>query len=99
MEGRADKRHIWEDVAYRDGQFFETHHDLGTLSDDGAYVTHEGGTRRLATLFVYLNTLPRGQGATEFPELAAPRDCRRGGGDDAVYAGCAPPAIVQPEPH
>ena len=91
----ADNGEPFQLVAYKDGQFFETHHDLGTLSDDGGAVAHDGGPRRLATVFVYLNTLPRGQGATEFPALAAPRACRAGRGaadDDAVYAGSAPPS-------
>jgi hypothetical protein len=38
-------------VSYCDGQFFNTHHDAGTLSDDGTSVELVR-PRRLATLFV-----------------------------------------------
>ncbi len=54
-------------VSYTTGQKFETHHDAGTLLDNGEVELVP--PRRLVTLFVYLNTLPEGEGHTEFPEL------------------------------
>lgn len=54
-------------VRYTRGQQFNIHHDGGTLLDDG---TVDALTpRRLVTLFIYLNSLPEGQGCTEFPLL------------------------------
>jgi prolyl 4-hydroxylase len=52
-------------VRYKEGQFFDVHHDAGTLLDDGS--VELVAPRRFATLFLYLNTLPDGQGHTEFP--------------------------------
>ncbi|CAE8676557.1 unnamed protein product, partial [Polarella glacialis] len=54
-------------VAYTGGQEFKEHHDIGTLAADGS--VEAVAPRRLATIFVYLNTLPMGQGHTEFPQL------------------------------
>merc|ERR1719482_1343330 len=54
-------------VAYRDGQYFEEHHDMGTLNDDGSITA--GTPRRLVTFFVYLNSLPQGEGHTELTRL------------------------------
>ena len=54
-------------VAYTAGQQFDTHHDAGTLCEDGSVELVM--PRRLVTLLIYLNTLPDGQGHTEFPEL------------------------------
>ena len=54
-------------VAYKNGQEFKTHHDMGELMEDGT--VQAGEPRRLVTFFVYLNTLPFGQGHTEFPSL------------------------------
>jgi prolyl 4-hydroxylase len=54
-------------VAYKNGQQFKTHHDMGALMPDGT--VNAGEPRRLVTFFVYLNTLPFGQGHTEFPLL------------------------------
>jgi hypothetical protein len=54
-------------VSYTQGQKFETHHDAGTLLDDDNVELVL--PRRLVTIFVYLNTLPDGQGHTEFPKL------------------------------
>jgi len=57
-------------VAYRDGQQFTEHHDAGTLcGDDGMEQVEEVSPFRLVTLFLYLNTLPPGQGETAFPRL------------------------------
>ena len=54
-------------VSYRNGQKFDLHHDAGTMiSESEIEIVHP---RRLATLFVYLNTLPEGEGHTEFPVL------------------------------
>ena len=55
-------------VSYCKGQYFETHHDAGTLSDEADSVEMVRPVR-LVTLFVYLNNLPEGQGHTEFPIL------------------------------
>eukprot|EP00968_Pinguiococcus_pyrenoidosus_P013360 scaffold1220_cov259-Pinguiococcus_pyrenoidosus.AAC.32 len=56
-------------VSYTEGQHFDIHHDAGTWNEETE--TIEGCTRprRIATIFVYLNTLPEGQGHTEFPRL------------------------------
>ena len=54
-------------VSYSQGQYFRLHHDAGTLLDSGEVEPVE--PRRLVTLFVYLNSLPKGQGHTEFPNL------------------------------
>lgn len=54
-------------IAYTQGQKFDIHHDAGTLNDDGTVELVM--PRRLATLLLYLNTLPEGQGHTEFPGL------------------------------
>jgi len=54
-------------VAYTAGQKFDTHHDAGTLADDGSVELVP--PRRLTTLLLYLNTLPLVQGHTEFPDL------------------------------
>ena len=55
-------------VSYLQGQEFKVHHDSGTYnvndnSVDGVL------PRRYVTFFIYLNTLPEGQGHTEFPAL------------------------------
>jgi|TARA_B110000208_G_C11763828_1_gene427876 prolyl 4-hydroxylase len=55
-------------VSYTKGQKFNLHHDAATLNDDGS-CTDVVPPRRIATLFVYLNTLPEGMGHTEFPRL------------------------------
>lgn len=65
-------------VSYTQGQKFETHHDAGTLLDDGS--VEPVAPRRLTTLFLYLNTLPEGQGHTEFPALGISVKPERGCG-------------------
>ena len=55
-------------MSYLQGQEFKVHHDSGTYnvndnSVDGVL------PRRYVTFFIYLNTLPEGQGHTEFPAL------------------------------
>jgi prolyl 4-hydroxylase len=65
-------------VSYTQGQKFETHHDAGTLLDDGT--VEAVPPRRLTTLFLYLNTLPEGQGHTEFPALGLSVKPERGCG-------------------
>ncbi len=55
-------------VSYLQGQEFKVHHDSGTFNEDDNSV--DGVLpRRYVTFFVYLNTLPEGQGHTEFPAL------------------------------
>ena len=55
-------------VRYQPGQYFGEHHDMGTLEDDDTVVAHP--PRRLITLFVYLNEVPKqAGGATAFPKL------------------------------
>ena len=64
-------------VWYTEGQKFDVHHDMGTLSHDGLSVDVVE-PRRLVTLFVYLNDVPEANGGrTEFPYLP---DASRGGG-------------------
>lgn len=63
-------------VSYTDGQYFNLHHDMGTLLDDGS--VEAVAPRRIATLFVYLNTLPDGEGCTAFPELGLNVTPKRG---------------------
>lgn len=65
-------------VSYTQGQKFETHHDAGTLLEDGSVFLVP--PRRLVTLFVYLNTIPEGHGHTEFPELGLSVKPERGCG-------------------
>lgn len=54
-------------VHYTEGQFFDTHHDVGTLMEDGSVEALP--PLRVATFFVYLNSLPEGCGCTTFPAL------------------------------
>lgn len=58
-------------VRYTMGQFFGVHHDLGNLAEDGSVETPPRQfycKRRLATVFLYLNDLPKGHGGcTYFP--------------------------------
>ena len=49
---------------------------MGTLLDDGS--VEAVAPRRIATLFVYLNTLPDGEGCTAFPELGLNVTPKRG---------------------
>ena len=63
-------------VSYTNGQQFTTHHDAGTLLDDGGVELVL--PRRLVTFFVYLNSLPTNQGHTEFPELGLSVQPERG---------------------
>lgn len=55
-------------VGYRHMESFDVHHDMGTLNTETGEV-EAVSPRRLITFFVYLNTLPRGQGHTVFPLL------------------------------
>jgi hypothetical protein len=55
-------------VGYRHNDFFDVHHDMGTYNKDTGAV-EAVSPRRLVTFFVYLNSLPRGQGHTVFPKL------------------------------
>ena len=71
-------------VRYLPGQFFGRHHDTGALFEDGSVDLPMVPPRRVATLFVYLNSVPaEGGGATRFPLL-----CNREG---------TGPLDVQPE--
>jgi len=54
-------------VSYTEGQKFNTHHDSGTLNDDGS--VDPVPPRRVITFFLYLNSMPEGNGHTRFPEL------------------------------
>ncbi len=54
-------------VKYEEGCYFETHVDF--FSTDDSQLLNDGG-QRIATFFVYLNTLEKGDGGeTEFPDL------------------------------
>ena len=57
-------------VSYTNGQKFNLHHDAATLCDDGS-CSEVVPPRRVATLFVYLNTMEdESVGHTEFPRLS-----------------------------
>ena len=56
-------------VRYRRGQQYQTHHDAATLSWDMRRATLDPGMQRFVSIFVYLNSLPHGQGHTEFPNI------------------------------
>lgn len=57
-------------VSYRKDQYFEVHHDLGPWDESENKVEFLRRPTRLATFFVYVNTLPDGSGGhTEFPSL------------------------------
>jgi hypothetical protein len=64
-------------VSYTNGQQFKVHHDAGTLHDCGD--VELVAPRRIATLFVYLNSLPERQGHTEFPRLGVSVQPKAGG--------------------
>jgi hypothetical protein len=55
-------------VSYTQGQYFDVHHDAGTL-DEETHSVQLVPPRRILTIFAYLNTLPEGQGHTDFPYL------------------------------
>ena len=65
-------------VSYSNGQYFDVHHDAGVLFDDGT--VEKNVPKRLLTIFVYLNTLPEGQGHTSFPTLGVSVRPQRGCG-------------------
>ena len=65
-------------VSYTEGQHFDVHHDAGTLDEDTGEVDGPCVPRRVATIFAYLNSLPEGEGHTEFPELGISVRPRRG---------------------
>ncbi len=76
-------------VSYKDGQLFDTHHDAGTY-DDATGNVELVLPRRYATLFVYLNTLPDGQGCTEFPSASSSSSSSRSSGMQVTpRRGCA----------
>jgi prolyl 4-hydroxylase len=64
-------------IHYTAGQQFTTHHDAGTLLEEVQTVDCIL-PRRLITLVVYLNSLPFGNGFTEFPLLKLSVLPRRG---------------------
>lgn len=55
-------------VTYTEGQRFDLHHDAGSLDVETGKVEIVP-PRRIATFFVYLNTLPLGIGHTAFPYI------------------------------
>lgn len=55
-------------VSYTNSQKFDIHHDIGEWNFDTNEIIIQY-PKRLVTYFVYLNTLPYGQGETEFPFL------------------------------
>ena len=81
-------------VSYTKGQKFETHHDAGTLLEDGT--VEAVPPRRVVTLFLYLNTLPEGQGHTEFPALGISVKPERGCG--VLFCNVMPDGISMAEP-
>lgn len=60
-------------VRYRCGEFFSHHHDLGTLCNGKVQLPPKSAIlppRRIVTIFVYLNDIPKGcGGSTRFPLL------------------------------
>ena len=57
-------------VRYQVGQFFDDHHDLGVLFDDGSVELPKRSPRRVCTLFLYINDIPaENGGSTRFPLL------------------------------
>lgn len=57
-------------VRYNKGEFFGTHHDLGDLHEESGRVAlpprNLFSNRRLATIFCYLNDVPKGAGGETF---------------------------------
>ena len=57
-------------VRYEAGQYFNLHHDLGVLYEDGSVELPVLPPRRVCTIFVYLNDVPlQCGGCTRFPLL------------------------------
>ena len=54
-------------VCYKKNQFYNEHHDAGSVLEDGTVDVVPPA--RVITIFVYLNTMPEGEGYTEFPRL------------------------------
>ena len=83
-------------VRYTDGQHFDVHHDAGTLCDDGEVELVE--PKRLVTVFIYLNSLPDGEGHTEFPLLNGGKglSVRPTKGDAVVWCNILPDGKVDP---
>jgi len=82
-------------VSYRDGQKFDTHHDAGTYNEDDGEVELVS-PRRYATLFVYLNTLPSGQGHTEFPAASPVLSVTPQKGDGVLFCNILPDGQADP---
>jgi len=67
-------------VRYNEGQYFQDHHDMGVLYEDGSVElppkSSFGEPRRLVTILVYLNDMPHADcgGSTRFPLL---KECNR----------------------
>eukprot|EP01006_Ploeotia_vitrea_P059954 TRINITY_DN75048_c0_g1_i1.p1 TRINITY_DN75048_c0_g1~~TRINITY_DN75048_c0_g1_i1.p1 ORF type:complete len:308 (-),score=39.11 TRINITY_DN75048_c0_g1_i1:89-1012(-) len=57
-------------VGYTNGQQYKLHHDAGTLKTGGKVSVVP--PRRVFTAFVYLTSMKKGMGCTEFPKLALP---------------------------
>ena len=55
-------------VRYSRGQYFNLHHDAGTLNDEDSCI-EPISPRRILTFFVYLNDCPSGEGHTAFPVI------------------------------
>ena len=83
-------------VRYTDGQHFDVHHDAGTLCDDGEVELVQ--PKRLVTVFIYLNSLPEGEGHTEFPLLNEGKglSVRPSRGDAVVWCNILPDGNVDP---
>lgn len=81
-------------VSYVNGQKFETHHDAGTLLDDGNVELVP--PRRLITIFAYLNTLPDGEGCTEFPAVSPPLRVTPEKGSAVLFCNVLPSGEADP---
>jgi hypothetical protein len=60
-------------VRYSRGQYFNSHHDAGTLNDEDGCI-EPVAPRRILTFFVYLNDCPAGEGHTAFPAVRRGRE-------------------------
>ena len=72
-------------VAYAQGQHFGLHHDAGTVNIETKTVELAGPVR-IATFFVYLNTLPDNVGHTEFPWVECPFSVRPVAGRAVLFS-------------
>eukprot|EP00816_Leptocylindrus_hargravesii_P008730 CAMPEP_0196822554 /NCGR_PEP_ID=MMETSP1362-20130617/83916_1 /TAXON_ID=163516 /ORGANISM="Leptocylindrus danicus, Strain CCMP1856" /LENGTH=328 /DNA_ID=CAMNT_0042202139 /DNA_START=70 /DNA_END=1056 /DNA_ORIENTATION=+ len=80
-------------VKYEAGQYFNVHHDLGVLYEDGSVELPVRPPRRVCTIFVYLNDVPMEcGGCTRFPLLFHDSNNSNGEEDEGKSKGlCVQP--------